>query len=190
VQTITIPGLIDPSPLSPNYGNLAQFSEGTTVNGQAANVKGLEVTWQQMLGYGFGYQINGTYAHTDANFNNYGTVADQFALPGLGNSANLIGFYQKDKLQARVTVQWQAEQLLVLNQEQNGGDFAPEPTYLASSTEVDFSTQYEITSHLSAFFEALNLTDTVYHTHGRFSNQTLNLVDYGRSYSLGVRMKF
>jgi iron complex outermembrane recepter protein len=190
VQTITIPGLIDPSPLSPNYGKLAQFSEATTVNGEAANVKGVEVTWQQMLWYGFGYQINGTYAHSSANFNNYGTVADQFALPGLGNSANLIGFYQKNKLQARLTVQWQAEQLLILNQEQNGGDFAPEPTYLASSTEVDFSTQYEVTSHLSAFFEALNLTDSVYHTHGRFNNQTLNLVDYGRSYSLGVRMKF
>jgi iron complex outermembrane recepter protein len=190
VQTLTVPGLIDPSPLSPNYGKLAQFAEATTVNGHAANVKGLEVTWQQMLGYGFGYQINGTYAHSDANFNNYGTVADQFALPGLGNSANLIGFYQRDKLQARLTVQWQAAQLLVLGQEQNGGDFAPEPVYLASSTELDFSTQYDVTSHLSAFFEALNLTDSVYHTYGRFSNQTLNLVDYGRSFTMGVRAKF
>jgi iron complex outermembrane recepter protein len=190
VQTITVPGLIDPSPLSPNYNNLAQFTEQTTVNGLAADVKGVEATWQQMLGYGFGYQLNGTYAHSNANFNNYGTVANQFALPGLGNSANLVGFYQKDRLQARVTVQWQAQQLVTLGQEQSGGDFAPEPVYLSSSTEVDFSTQYEISSHLSAFFEALNLTDAVYHTHGRFSNQTLNLVDYGRSYSLGVRMKF
>ena len=190
VETLTIPGLIDPSPLSPNYGKLAQFAEATTVNGHAANVKGLEVTWQQMLGYGFGYQINGTYAHSDANFNNYGTVADQFALPGLGNSANLIGFYQRDRLQARLTVQWQAAQLVVLGQEQNGGDFAPEPVYLASSTEVDFSTQYDISSHLSAFFEALNLTDAVYHTYGRFTNQTLNLVDYGRSYTMGVRARF
>ena len=190
VQTLTVPGLIDPSPLSPNYGKLAQFAEATTVNGQAAKVKGVEVTWQQMLGFGFGYQINGTYAHSDANFNSYATVSNQFALPGLGNSANLIAFYQNDKLQARLTVQWQAAQLIVLGQEQNGGDFAPEPVYLASSTEVDFSTQYDITSHLSAFFEALNLTDSVYHTYGRFTNQTLNLVDYGRSYSMGVRMKF
>ncbi|HXS21288.1 MAG TPA: TonB-dependent receptor [Steroidobacteraceae bacterium] len=190
VQTITVPGVIDPSPLSPNYNKLAQFSEATKVNGLAANVKGAELTWQQMLAYGFGYQINGTYAHSNANFNNYGTVANQFALPGLGNSANLVGFYQTDKLQARVTVQWQAEQLITLGQEQDGGAFAPEPVYLSSSTEVDFSTQYEISSHLSAFFEALNLTDSVYHTHGRFSNQTLNLVDYGRSYSMGVRMKF
>ena len=55
---------------------------------------------------------------------------------------------------------------------------------------MDFSTQYDISSHFSAFFEALNLTDSVYHTYGRFTNQTLNLVDYGRSFSMGVRMKF
>src|SRR6185312_10776633 len=29
VQTLTVPGLIDPSPLSPNYGKLAQFAEAT-----------------------------------------------------------------------------------------------------------------------------------------------------------------
>ncbi|MDE2447456.1 MAG: TonB-dependent receptor, partial [Gammaproteobacteria bacterium] len=190
VKTITVPGVIDPSPLSANYGKLAEFAESTTVNGLAANVTGVEVTWQQMLGYGFGFQINGTYAHSNANFNAYVTTANQFALPGIGNSANFIGFYQKDKLQARLTVQWQAAQLATLGQEQNGGDFAPEPVYLASSTEVDFSTQYDLTRHLSAYFEALNLTDSVFHEYGRFSNQTLNLVDYGRSFTFGVRAKF
>ncbi|HEV2271050.1 MAG TPA: TonB-dependent receptor [Steroidobacteraceae bacterium] len=191
VQMITVPGVIDPSPLSANYGKLAEFAESTTVNGLAANVTGVEVTWQQMLGYGFGLQINGTYAHSNANFNAYVTTANQFALPGIGNSANFIGFYQRDKLQARLTVQWQGAQLAsIQGQEQNGGDFAPEPVYLASSTEVDFSTQYDVTSHLSAYFEALNLTDTVFHEYGRFSNQTLNLVDYGRSFTFGVRAKF
>jgi len=62
--------------------------------------------------------------------------------------------------------------------------------YLDSSTNLDFSSTYDFSSHLSAYFEALNLTDSVYHTYGRFKNQTLNLVDYGRSYTLGVRAKF
>jgi outer membrane receptor protein involved in Fe transport len=86
-------------------------------------------------------------------------------------------------------VQWQAKQLLQLGQEQGGGAFGNEPVYLLGNTEVDFTTQYEIDSHLSVFFEALNLTDTVYHTVGRFSNQTLNVVDYGRSFTFGVRAK-
>ena len=37
--------------------------------------------------------------------------------------------------------------------------------------------------------EAFNLTDNVYKTVGRFSNQTLDVVDYGRSFTFGVRAK-
>jgi iron complex outermembrane recepter protein len=54
---------------------------------------------------------------------------------------------------------------------------------------LDFSTPSDINSHFNVFFEAINLTDNVYHTRGRFSNQTLNVVDYGRSFTVGVRAK-
>ena len=79
---------------------------------------------------------------------------------------------------------WQAKQLANLGQEQGGGAFGAEPVYLRPFTEVDFSTSYEVGKHLSVFFEALNLTDSVYRTSGRFDNQTLNLTDYGRSFRL------
>jgi len=184
-----VPGVTDTSPNSANFGNLAQFAETTYINGAAANVTGVEVAWQQMLAYGFGYQVNGTYAHSNANFNPYSTVANQFALPGVGNSANLIAFYQQNGFQARLALQWQAKQLLQLGQEQNGGAFGNEPTYLDASTELDFSSSYEVNSHVSVFFEALNLTDQVYKTVGRFDNQVLNVVDYGRSFTVGVRAK-
>jgi TonB-dependent receptor len=192
-------GITDPAPavnpvtglpLSSTSGQPAVFSETTFTNALTANVHGVEATWQQELPLGFGFQINGTYVHTDKNFNNYLTVANQFALTGVGNSANFIGFYQAHGLQARIAVQWQGSQLLTLGQEQSGGAFGNEPVYQQARTEVDFSTQYQFTDWLSGYFEALNLTDDVYHTYGRFSNQTLNLVDYGRSYTLGVRLKF
>jgi TonB-dependent receptor len=184
VKTITVPGVT-----LPNTDTLAQFAEITYINGLAANVTGVEASWQQMLAYGFGFQVNGTYAHSNANFNPYSTVTNQFALPGVGNSANLIAFYQQNGFQARLALQWQAKQLLQLGQEQNGGAFGNEPTYLEANTELDFSSSYEVTSHLSVFFEALNLTDQVYKTVGRFDNQTLNVVDYGRSFTFGVRAK-
>jgi outer membrane receptor protein involved in Fe transport len=142
-----------------------------------------------MLPYGFGFQVNGTYAHSNRNFDPNSTVTNQFALPGVGNSANLIAFYQQHGFQARLALQWQSKQLLQLGQEQNGGAFGNEPTYLDSSTELDFSSSYEVSSHINVFFEALNLTDQVYHTVGRFPNQTLNVVDYGRSFTFGVRAK-
>lgn len=190
-QTITVPGITVTAQSSASYGQPAQFSESTLVNGLQANVTGIEATWQQMLMWGFGFQLNGTYAHTNRNFNNYELVGSQFALPGIGNSANFDLFYQAHGLQSRITVHWQGDELLSLSgQEQNGGSFAPEPVYLAGSTNLDFSTQYDVTDHINVYFEALNLTDDVYHTYGRFKNQTLNVVDYGRSYTLGVRAKF
>jgi iron complex outermembrane recepter protein len=190
VTPLTVPGVIDTSNNSPNKGNLAVFQDSTVTNGLAANVTGVELTWQQMLPYGFGFQANGTYVHSNANFNPYSYTSNQFAVPGIGNSANLVAFYQNYGFQARVAVQWQAEQLLQIGQEQNGGAFPNEPTYLEANTELDFSSQYDINSHLNVFFEAINLTDNVYHTRGRFSNETLNVVDYGRSFTVGVRAKF
>jgi len=189
VTAITVPGVVETSDLSPSKGSPAVFQESTITNGEAANVTGVEATWQQMLAYGFGFQVNGTYVHSNANFDPYELQSNQFAIPGIGHSANLIAFYQNYGFQARIAVQWQGEQLLQIGQEQNGGSFPNEPTYLRANTEVDFSTQYDISSHFNVFFEAINLTDNVYHTRGRFDNQTLNVVDYGRSFTLGVRAK-
>ncbi len=198
IQDITVPGVIDPAPctnpanglpLSNTCNKPAVFAESTYTNAASATVHGVEVIWQQMLPYGFGYQVNGTYAHSNANFDPYSLTSNQFALPGVGNSANFIGFYQAHGLQARVTVGWQGTQLLTLGQEQTGGAFGNEPVYLASFTEVDYSMQYDFTKHIAGYFEAFNLTDSVYHSYGRFSNQTLNLIDYGRSFTLGVRLK-
>jgi iron complex outermembrane receptor protein len=188
--SITLP-INDPSPLSHNFGKPMVFADTTEVNGGAANVSGIEAEWQQMLGWGFGVQINGTYVHTNAPYNSYNIEQNitQFALPGIGNSANFIGFYQRGPLQARLAVQWQGREFLAFGQEQNSALFGTEPTYLEASTEVDFSTQYDINSHLSAYFEALNLTDAQYHTTGRFQNQLLNWVDYGRSFQIGVHAK-
>jgi iron complex outermembrane receptor protein len=189
VTPLTVPGVIETSDSSPNKGNLAVFQESTITNGESAHVKGLEATWQQMLAYGFGFQVNGTYVHSNANFDPYKLQSNQFAVPGIGHSANLIAFYQNYGFQARFALQWQGEQLLQIGQEQNGGSFPNEPTYLKANTELDFSTQYDISSHFNVFFEAINLTDNVYHTRGRFDNQTLNVVDYGRSFTIGVRAK-
>ena len=199
VVDVTVPGITDPAPCSysgtatftdANCGKPAVFAETTVTNAGKADVDGIEVTWQQMLLYGFGMQINGTYVHTNGNFNNYSLTSNQFAVTGLGNSANLIAFYQAHGFQARLAVQWQGTQLITLGQEQGGAAFGNEPVYLAASTNLDFSAQYDIDSHLNVYFQATNLTDSIYHSYGRFSNQTLNLVDYGRTFGAGVRLKF
>jgi len=172
----------------PTTGKLAEWATTTYVNGPSADVRGIEVGWQQMLGWGFGFQINGTYVKTNAPYDRY-ALTNVFALPGLSNEANFVGFYQRNGFQARVAVNWRGEELQQFGQTNAGGTFGTEPTFVNATTEVDFSTSYDISSHFSVFFEGLNLNNAVYSTHGRFSNQMLDVVEYGPSLTLGVRAK-
>jgi TonB-dependent receptor len=180
---VTLPGVIDPI-----TGNVAQWAKTTFVNSPTANVYGAEIGWQQMLVYGFGYQLNGTIVHTNEPYNRYNT-GHQFFLPGLANSANFVGFYQNRGFQARLAVNWTATQLTATAQEQSGGAFGNEPVFTRPFTEVDFSTQYDINDHINIFFKALNLTDAEVIEHGRFDNQLLNVIEIGRTFTMGVRAK-
>ena len=45
-------------------------------------------------------------------------------------------------------------------------------------------------TQINLFFEALNLTNEVQSTHGRFDNQLLDVFAYGRRYTAGARFRF
>jgi len=180
---VTLPGVIDPT-----TGQTAQWAKTTFVNSPSANVYGAEIGWQQMLVYGFGYQLNGTLVHTNRPYDRY-NLGPQFFLPGLANSANFVGFYQNRGFQARLAVNWTATQLIATTQEQSGGEFGNEPVFTRPFTEVDFSMQYDVNEHVSLFFKALNLTNSEVIEHGRFDNQILNVHEIGRTFTMGVRAK-
>ena len=183
-STVTINGVTDPT-----TGSLAQFSQTSFVNGPSANVHGVELTWQQMLPLNFGYTINANVIGTNKPYNPY-IYTNQFALPGIGDSVNFIGFYEAHGFQARVSFNWQAEEFLFFGQTQNNSSTGTEPTFLEASKTVDFTTSYDINKNVNVFFEALNLNDGQYVTRGRFENQILDIIDYGRTFTLGARLNF
>jgi iron complex outermembrane recepter protein len=180
----TINGVSDPT-----TGKLAEFSETTFENGPSANVHGVEITWQQMLPLNFGYTVNGNVIGTNKPYDPY-IYTNQFALPGVGDSVNVIGFYEAHGFQARVSFNWQATEFLFFGQTQNNSQTGTEPTFLEASKTVDFTTSYDINRNVNVFFEALNLTDAQYVTRGRFENQILDIIDYGRTFTLGARLNF
>jgi TonB-dependent receptor len=182
-QNVTLNNAQDPT-----TGTTAVWAETIFVNAPSANVDGVEIGWQHMLPLNFGFQVNGTVVHTNEPYNRY-NLNTQFYLPGLANSANFVAFYQNYGFQARLAVNWTAEQLIATTQEQSGGAFGNEPVFTRAYTEVDFSTSYDINDHVSLFFKALNLTDSEVIEHGRFNNQILNVQDIGRVFTMGVRAK-
>ena len=159
-------------------------------NGPAANVYGIELAWQHMFDdLGFGYQVNGTIVGTNKPYNPNDLSVSGFSVTGLSNSSNSMVFYDKNGFQARIAANWQDSYLDHFGQTQNGSQFGTEPTFVNTNWNVDFSTSYDITDQLTVYFEAMNLTDATYSTHGRFSNQLLDVVDYGRKFMAGVHFK-
>jgi iron complex outermembrane receptor protein len=180
-----INGVIDPT-----TGLPAVFSVTSQVNGPTANVYGAEFAVQHVFGdSGFGLQANATVVGTNKPYNPNDLTVSGFAVTGLADSANLVAFYEMDGFQARVAANWRDAYLDHFGQQQNGSKFGTEPTFVNANTQIDFSTSYDITSQFNVYFTAQNLNDATFSTHGRFSEQLLDVVDYGRRFTLGLHFK-
>ncbi|MES1197188.1 MAG: TonB-dependent receptor [Pseudomonadota bacterium] len=164
----------------------------SNVNGPSAEIRGLELAWQHLFGdTGFGFQANATFVDTDKPYDTNNLSVSGFAVTGLANSANLVAFYDKNGLQGRIAVNWRDEYLDHFGQLQNGAAvYGSEPTFVNAATTVDASTSYDINDHFQVYFEGLNLTNETYSTHGRFAEQILDAVDFGRRFTLGVHVRY
>ena len=182
----TINGVIDPT-----TGQPASFAVTARVNGPDATVRGVEVAWQQVFGdSGFGFNANATFVGTNKPYDATDISQTGFAVTGLANSANFVGFYDKNGFQFRAAVNWRDEYLLQFGQTQNTGSFGAEPTFVNAATQIDLSTSYDITPHFSVFGEVTNVNNAQQSTHGRFKNQLLDVFDYGRRFTFGGHFRF
>ena len=181
-----INGIIDPT-----TGREASFAVSQQVNGPDATVRGVEIAWQQVFGNsGFGFQANATLVDTNRPYDDTDISQSGFAVTGLANSANFVGFYDKNGFQFRTALNWRDKYLLQFGQNQNTGSFGAEPTFVNQSFQIDLTSSYDIGEHFSVFGEALNINNNQQRTHGRYSNQLLDVFDYGRRYTLGIRYRY
>lgn len=181
-----INGVVDPT-----TGQLASFAVTQQVNGPDATVRGVELAWQQIFGEtGFGFQANATFVDTNKPYDATNISQTGFAVTGLANSANFVGFYDKHGFQFRAAVNWRDKYLLQFGQAQNTGSFGSEPTFVNSSLQLDLTTSYDINKHFSIFGEAQNVNNNQQSTTGRYANQLLDVYDYGRRYILGAHYRF
>ena len=181
-----INGVIDPTTGAPGIFTVTAFANGPT-----ANVYGVEFAVQHVFDdTGFGLQANATLVGTNKPYNPRDLTVSGFAVTGLANSANLVAFYEKDGFQARVAANWRDSYLDRFGQQQNNSRFGSEPTFVNATTQIDFSTSYDVTSRLNIYFSAQNLNNATFSTYGRFSEQLLDAVDYGRRFTVGVHFRY
>lgn len=163
----------------------AVFTVTRPFNGESAVVTGLEVAIQHTFGdSGFGVQANGTLVDSNTKLDP-ADVTQVFALTGLSNSYNLVGFYEKGPIQLRIAYNWRDKFLQSLTQSNGDG-----VVFVDSYSQVDMSASYDVTDDITVFFEGINLTNSIVKKHGRFENHFLLAEDSGRRFSLGVRASF
>jgi len=146
-------------------------------NGETAKVDGLEMAWTHTWENGFGFQVNATVVNSDGD--------DNFALEGLGDSQNVVGFYEKDGFQARIAFNNRESFLQTLRNGDTG-----EPEYVDTYGQWDLSASYDISEELTVIFEGINVTDEYTNKHGRLVSHFTEQVRSGARFAIGVRGSF
>jgi iron complex outermembrane recepter protein len=159
-------------------------------NGEGAVVKGLELNYQQVFEKlpapfdGLGVQANYTYVESDASYTNAVSGAS-FGLQGLSrNSYNLVGFYEKGRIQARLAYTFR-EKFLQVASGRNG-----DPEYFDDYGQLDASVGFKITDDISVSLEALNLNDENEFIYSTTPDRVKEYRTTGRRFILGVRATF
>ena len=153
-------------------------------NGDVVQVNGVELAWTHTWESGFGLQANATIVDSDAKIDD--SAAESFALEGLGDSQNIIAFYENGPFQARVAYNKRDDFLQNLVSPFGG----TEPLNTESYAQWDISGSYDINETVTVFAEGVNITNEVTRRHGRYDNQFVRLEDTGARWSVGVRASF
>ena len=99
-------------------------------------------------------------------------------------SYNLVGFYEKGPIQARVAYVYRAGYLDSLKA--NRG----QPKHIRGFGQWDASASYDVTEFITVFVEAINITNSRTKSFSIFENRLIELADTGSRYTFGVRMDF
>ncbi|ETN91793.1 catecholate siderophore receptor CirA [Gammaproteobacteria bacterium MOLA455] len=166
---------------------LVTFQITSPANQENATVDGVEINLQHNFGEtGFGMIANATFVNADVAYNNM-QIDSQFVLNGLSDSANLVAFYDKDGLQARLAYNWRDTFLAGVGQ---GAGTLSNPTNTEAYGQLDISASYDYNDNLTIFFAGLNVLEETYNVYGRDELQVLQAGQTGARYDIGVRYSF
>ena len=160
---------------------VAIFDVTIPINQRETQVKGWEIMAQHNFGdSGFGLQAN--YTIVDGNLNyDINLNEEQWVVPGMSNTANLVGYYDKNSLQVRFALNWRDQFL---------SSAARDPLFVEEYYQLDMNMSYEVNDNLSVFLEGINLTQEHQRIHGRSSYQLREFAVGHARYNFGLRYEF
>lgn len=162
------------------------FQIKTTIpfnNDETLKYEGLEFAVQHLFGdTGFGAIFNYTVAlDSDEYDNTLSFSTPQFVVTGWSDSANLVGFYEKDGLSARLAYNWR-EMFLA--------GAGPNPFYVEDYGQLDGNISYEFENGFSIFAEGINILGDDRRGHRRHPNNVYFMNNGEPRWAFGGRYKF
>lgn len=164
-------------------GSSEIYSVSRPQNGESATVTGYEVGVTHMFENGFGVIANATVVNSDISVG--ADTTQTFALEGLGDSQNLVLFYEQENWQARIAFNNREGFLRLVDNGFNG-----EPVNVETYGQWDISASYDINENFTIFAEGINITEEEQVQTGRFANQVYSIEDNGSRYAFGIRGTF
>ena len=161
------------------------FNISTPTNIKGDNIRGLELNAQHMFGNtGFGVSGNLTIVKTGLNYR-LDYTGEQAPLVGVGNSANLVGFYEDSTWSVRAAYNWRGE--FLARSTDNAGN---NPVFTDAYGQLDMSIGYKIGKDLTLQADLINLTDGYIRQFARTEEQVQGVFQTGRRFMVGARYRF
>lgn len=182
-------------------------TEGSTIgqvnsklNGSGGIVKGFEIALQQGFDNGLGYAVNYTYSASRTDLESFTHKA--LPLPGVSeNTFNLMGFYESDRIQARISYTWRDEFLSpdYTLETIAGNEDATNPVYREAQNfasfyddygQVDASFSFDVTENFALTAEGINLLSEEQRRYIEYKNFFRSNTAAERRFVLGAKYKF
>jgi iron complex outermembrane receptor protein len=167
-------GIHDVTLLNIKTGTFDTYTISSPTN-SSGKVKGLELAYQQELGYGFGVLANYTYADAKETGNRdlVGASKDTY---------NVIGYWENYGFNARLAYTFRSHFFVGLDR--STAEYQDDTGTLAASVGYTINNNFQLT------FDALNLNDPTLKYYGANTDQPRAFYKNGRQYYAGVRIKF
>jgi iron complex outermembrane receptor protein len=169
------------------YGGV-NYLVNRKVNGEGAEVKGVELLWQMpfyfLPGIWDGFGVIASYSYIDSETPIKDVAGRTLPLPGLSkNNVNFVGYYEKGPVSVRLAYNWRDDYLIGLSAAATG-------IYNSPYTDLSATLRYDFSPNVSLGVEANNLLDEKQRTYDGVDEALRTNLFFGRIYKASVSLKF
>lgn len=175
--------------------DLATWRIAQPRNAGRVTISGWELAWQHIFGQsGWGVSANYTYVTSSASFQPSGDDL-QPVVPGVSDTATLMGFFERDRLYLRAAYSWRDKYLELPFRAL--GFYARErypvrtrPYYIDAYGQLDVAAGWKLTDNIGVFCEMLNVTGEDAKGYGRYDSEFSFLQNNQPLFQIGLDLSY